>query len=115
MTDIVDRLRGIYRIPIADGLGATGGGEEPDNPNEFVRNFETPPIQKEAADHIERLRVASQFWKDNYHAENEEIGKLVAVLKEVMGWIDNWSPDFVYDEEWQTTRARVEGCIGEKE
>jgi hypothetical protein len=57
MNDIVDRLRGIYRIPITDGLGAVKGSEEPDNENEFVRKFETPPIQKEAADEIEELRV----------------------------------------------------------
>lgn len=56
MTDIVERLRGIYRIPITDGLGPVGGGEEPNNPHEFVRKFETPRIQQEAADEIERLR-----------------------------------------------------------
>jgi hypothetical protein len=47
-------LRGTYRIPITDGLGPAGG-EEPDNPNEFVRTFEAPPIQKEAAAELERL------------------------------------------------------------
>lgn len=55
--DIVQRLRGHYRTPITDGLGPAGG-EEPDNPNEHVRTFPTPPIQKEAADEIERLRSA---------------------------------------------------------
>lgn len=57
--DLVRRLRGEYRIPITDGLGATGGGVEPDNPREFVRRFETPPIQKEAAAFIEDLIAAS--------------------------------------------------------
>lgn len=55
VASLVDRLRGIYRIPITDGLGATGGGEEPDNPTEFVRRFETPPIQNEAATVLEAL------------------------------------------------------------
>jgi hypothetical protein len=58
MTDtlpIVDRLRGIYRIPITDGLGPVGGSEEPDNPNEFVRRFPSTPIQEQAADAIEML------------------------------------------------------------
>lgn len=55
---LVDRLRGIYRIPITDGLGAVGGGEEPDNPNEFVRHFETTPICHEAANYIEELETA---------------------------------------------------------
>jgi hypothetical protein len=53
--DICNKLRGIYRIPITDGLGPAGG-EEPENPNEFVRKFVVPPIQKRAADLIERLQ-----------------------------------------------------------
>lgn len=57
MSDIVERLNGIYRIPITDGLGVAGG-EEPDNPNEFVRTFEATPIQKEAAAEITALRAA---------------------------------------------------------
>lgn len=61
---LVDRLRGIYRIPITDGLGPAGG-EEPDNPNEFVRRFETLPIHHEAADEIERLRTALRERTDN--------------------------------------------------
>jgi hypothetical protein len=46
---LIERLNGVYRIPIKDGLGAVGGGDEPDNPNEFVRTFPVPPIHKEAA------------------------------------------------------------------
>lgn len=65
--DLIRRLRGEYRIPITDGLGAAGG-EEPDNPNEFVRRFETPPIQREAANRIEALArmrgaAAPEGWK----------------------------------------------------
>lgn len=52
--DLVYRLRGIYRIPITDGLGPAGG-EEPDNPDYFVRTFESTAINKEAADVIEQL------------------------------------------------------------
>jgi|LakMenEpi03Aug12_release.lakeMendotaPanAssembly.Ray.scaffolds.fasta_scaffold716450_2 hypothetical protein len=50
---LCERLRGEYRIPITDGLGPAGG-EEPENAREFVRRFETAPIQHEAADTIER-------------------------------------------------------------
>lgn len=57
MNDLVERLSGIYRIPITDGLGPAGG-EEPDNPSEFVRRFEVPPIHREAAAEIKRLRAA---------------------------------------------------------
>ena len=51
---LADRLNGIYRIPITDGLGPAGG-DEPDNPNEFVRRFTTAPIQQEAAATIRAL------------------------------------------------------------
>jgi len=54
-TDLINRLRGHYRTPITDGLGPAGG-EEPDNPHEHVRTFPVPPIHKEAAAEIERLR-----------------------------------------------------------
>lgn len=57
MSDIVERLRGVYRVAIKDGLGPVGAGEEPDNPDAFVRHFETPPIQHEAADIITALRA----------------------------------------------------------
>lgn len=56
MSDLVNRLRGEYRIPITDGLGAAGG-EEPENDTEFVRTFPSTPIQVEAANEIERLRA----------------------------------------------------------
>ena len=49
MSDLVERLRGIYRMPITDGLGSVGSGNEPDNPYEFVRTFPVPPIHREAA------------------------------------------------------------------
>lgn len=56
--DLVKRLRGEYRIPINDGLGAVGSGDEPENPYEFVRRFDTAPIQHEAASRIEELEKA---------------------------------------------------------
>lgn len=52
--DLIRRLRGEYRVPITDGLGPAGG-DEPSNPEHFVRHFETTPIKKEAADAIEKL------------------------------------------------------------
>lgn len=77
--DLTDRLRGHYRVPITDGLGATGGGEEPDNPNEFVRNFPTVPIQLEAANMIEALRTRIKELED----ENEQlIVEAIEALKE---------------------------------
>lgn len=65
---LVERLRGIYRIPITDGLGAVGSGEEPDNPNEFVRKFDTPPIQHEAATAL-KAQAAELAAKEEARAE----------------------------------------------
>ena len=48
--DLVDRLRGQYHLPVNDGAGPLNGSMT------FSREFPTPPIQKEAADEIERLR-----------------------------------------------------------
>lgn len=64
---LIQRLRGEYRIPITDGLGPVGGSE-PNNPNEFVRHFETPPIQHEAATLIEQqaARIAELEERANY-------------------------------------------------
>lgn len=62
---LVDRLRGIYRTPITDGLGPAGG-DEPDNPNEHVRRFKTPPIHHEAADEITRLRSWLECIEGNF-------------------------------------------------
>ena len=67
VNDLIRRLRGEYRIPITDGLGAAGG-DEPKNPNEFVRTFEVPPINKEAAALIEQqaARIA-ELERHPYH------------------------------------------------
>ena len=73
---LVERLEGVYRVPITDGLGAVGGGEEPDNPNEFVRRFPTVPIQLEAASTIRALV-----------AENERLREDIATR--TMNWLKN--------------------------
>lgn len=44
--------------------------------------------------------------------------ELVEALKQVMGWISNWSPNFETDEDWQTVAkpqilsaiAKAEAC-----
>ena len=48
---LVDRLRGIYTIPVNDGAGLLHGKDT------YTQTFEVPPINLEAADEIERLRA----------------------------------------------------------
>ena len=40
LNNVLDRLRGITRVPITDGLGPVNGG---DSPTEYVTQFEMPP------------------------------------------------------------------------
>lgn len=47
--NLIDRLRGIYTIPVNDGAGPLNGSDT------FTREFPVSPIQREAADEIERL------------------------------------------------------------
>lgn len=56
--NLVDRLRGKYVLPVNDGAGPLNGKTT------FTREFETPPIQHEAAAEIERLRALAQAVAD---------------------------------------------------
>lgn len=100
--DLIRRLRGEYRVPITDGLGSAGG-EEPNNPNEFVRTFEVPPINKEAAGAIENLVRAV-----NCHDE------LVETLKRAIHMCGNDGTE--EEEAWQkqaeAALAKATGEVG---
>lgn len=71
MNDLVNRLRGIYTIPVNDGAGPLDGK------NTFTRTFDNlPPIMGEAADAIERLQRERdnlyrcvQWYADGNHAD----------------------------------------------
>lgn len=65
---LVQRLRGEYRIAITDGLGPAGG-DEPDNANEFVRRFEVPQIQIEAATALTALQAENERLRQEAKAE----------------------------------------------
>lgn len=41
--------------------------------------------------------------------------ELLDALRQVMGWIDNWSPEFTYDEEWPETLHCAEAAIEKAE
>lgn len=92
MSDLVDRLRGKYRIPITDGLGAAGG-EEPENELEFVRTFPSPPIQVEAASEIERLRAALVQINQNCTAVMVPAFVIEAITTEALSHSKEHKPD----------------------
>lgn len=70
--DLVDRLRGKYHLPVNDGAGPLNGSMT------FSREFKTPPIQHEAADEIERLRLHSDVLEDCVSAR---VGELMPDLR----------------------------------
>ena len=51
MSDLIQRLRGIYTVPVNDGAGLLNGKDT------FTRAFDVPPIHKEAADRIAELEA----------------------------------------------------------
>ena len=100
LDDLTRRLNGEYRIQITDGLGAAGG-EEPYNQNEFVRRFETPPIQKEAARAITAHRARK--------------GETTAAARDVLAErrrqieVEGWTPD-LDDEYYRMELAAAASC-----
>jgi hypothetical protein len=50
LNNVLDRLRGITRVPITDGLGPVNGGG--DSPTEYVRQFEMPPHYPMPGSHL---------------------------------------------------------------
>lgn len=48
--DLIQRLRGIYNIPVQDGCGPLNGSDT------FTREFYVPPISLEAAECIEQMQ-----------------------------------------------------------
>jgi hypothetical protein len=56
---IIERLRGIVRVPVNDGAGLLDGKDF------FERTFPTSQLAKDAADRIEELAEVAQFIVDN--------------------------------------------------
>jgi alpha-L-fucosidase len=44
-------------------------------------------------------------------AQAREIAALRKALAEVMEWIDNWNPNFVFDDEWGSTANRARAAL----
>jgi hypothetical protein len=86
VANLAERLRGEYRIPITDGMGAAGG-DEPDNAHEFVRHFPAPPIQMEAAATLTALiaeTVALKAKIAEYEAHDGMHGAIVHAIRSLL-------------------------------
>lgn len=62
-SNLVNRLRGIYTLPVDDGAGLL------DDKDTFTRGFPTPPIMHEAAMRIEELEASERILKDLLQSE----------------------------------------------
>lgn len=63
MSDLVERLLGVYRGQHLSGTSAYQVST-PDNENYFVQKFPTTPTQVEAAREIERLQAENEFLRE---------------------------------------------------
>ena len=48
---------------------------------------------------------------DDYLRLIDAAPALLEALKKVMGWIDNWHPNFAYDDEWPADRDEANAAI----
>lgn len=79
ISDLVNRLNGIYNIPITDGLGAVEeGGDE----NVFTRTFPSPPINKEAATVIEQFSDMFGLIFDAMQERGDLVDKLYSMSED---------------------------------
>lgn len=84
---LTDRLRGNYHIPVNDGAGPLNGSMT------FSREFPVTPIQREAAERIERLEgclmMAVVLFEDD--AENKSEMSWLVQAKDLLGLPPNTS------------------------
>ncbi len=80
---LVNRLRGIYDVPVNDGAGLLGGKDT------FTRSFAMPPICLQAADEIEALTAKLAAAKKDANAKQAKIDALML----------EWCPDEMTPEQ----------------
>ena len=56
---------------------------------------------------LERVAMSSGSAMAELEELKSRFGEALNVLDEVMTWIENWSPEFTEDDEWQSTEARA--------
>jgi 3'-phosphoadenosine 5'-phosphosulfate (PAPS) 3'-phosphatase len=73
------------------------------------QHFPNIPLHGEEAD--KNWTRWLNFARDCAHLTKPDAGggeaELAAALADVMSWISNWTPDFIYDAEWPDSRERA--------
>lgn len=73
---------------------------------------------RELSDHV-RVGACKAIWPDRYVDERirdvaaalKRAERLADALREVMLWIENWSPPFTEDDEWPDTEAKAQAAL----
>jgi hypothetical protein len=82
------------------------------------KGFQEVSVMNDARDKYRRVicRVCGCMcpeynWNTRAHLTKPDAGggeaELAAALADVMSWISNWTPDFIYDAEWPDSRERA--------
>lgn len=48
---------------------------------------------------------------EEYFSELPEVVRLREALSETLEWIKLWEPNFIYDDEWQATRDKIDAAL----
>ena len=76
-------------------------------------------VEPKEGEYIQFVGVHVLDWDWNWgrptdgfiEVDSNEADELRALLKEVMGWIDNWDPNFIDDDEWPETKAKIKAAV----
>ena len=77
----------------------------------------TQPEALRLADELDCRGMNRPSWKDQFDAGyqlrrlHEVNAELVEALKQVMLWIENWSPEFSYDPDWPFDRDAAKAAL----
>lgn len=74
---LIDRLRGIYTVPVNDGAGLLNGKST------FTKQFPVGGINHEAAAEILRLRAIIDGYESGFNTQHNEIERLRAALWQI--------------------------------
>lgn len=90
LATLVERLRGIIRIPVNDGAGLLDGKDF------FERSFPTSNLAREAANEIERLTAERErternrdMWKGQCERQAAQLTKMRSALQNAANFYDD--------------------------
>lgn len=62
------------------------------------------------SDNADLLKACREIEVERAATESQR-NELLEALELVISWIDQWSPDFIHDEDWMADSARIRAAI----